>query len=332
MHEKRGKDWKGRLLSSGLPLEQMVAEVLADRRMLLCGPYSYSRKTVAAEHPERSVDIRASALLAGIPGIEGWIEMLAECKYSNPNIRWVFSPITSFEESFANTFCCFDQLSGVDIDERELLGAVRGWPCCGRGVAVSDDSEDARQIARGLEQVRYATASLLGWHFAIALEAIKGDGSRAIKGDGVVVLLPLLVTNAELWVLRRGVDLETFYGASALEEVADKAKLIVCYEQAGSEMRGYCREQVDSLRSNYPNADNEIGEMARKLDLLRRPIHTYWGFSYSLRMLQEIMVYATQKVLVVSLSALPSCVPALLDTINDAAKHAHRYGGESGEG
>ena len=73
------KKWKDGLLKSSLPLEQLVAEVLANQKFFVCGEYSYLRTNENGLETEFSVDLEAFDLLPEPGGSWGELRLLIEC-------------------------------------------------------------------------------------------------------------------------------------------------------------------------------------------------------------------------------------------------------------
>ena len=299
--DKDGK-WKHRLLSSGLPLEHIAMRLLGEQHFLNCGPYSYR---IGAKDDEKagSVDIHGFRILKEIPESQGGFDLLVECKYSNPSVRWVFCSLTGYQSTLAEPFFYFDELSEHKIERDRLDKYAGSWRCCGRGAAISSDSSDDRQISHGLEQLRYGCISRCSGIFMRTAAALRKDTSYVLAGHGVTMCLPVLVTNAELWILRRRIDLKVIYTSQSLKDIADKVDYLVCFEKAGPEKNRFCFEEMRKLKNAYPQTDQFLEGAMKRLDERGIAHHPYKGISDMLGIMQAKMEDSTEKIAVVSLSA-----------------------------
>src|SRR5689334_17446118 len=85
--------WKGKLLSSSLPLEFEVARLMARRGFTVSSDFPYLRDD-AGVPKEFSVDLLSGWLAAKLPKGQPscWLSLLLECKYRRHGITWLFLP------------------------------------------------------------------------------------------------------------------------------------------------------------------------------------------------------------------------------------------------
>ncbi len=93
MSSKGSNKWKDALLKTSLPLEYLVAEKLSRKGFSIRGEYSYTRKNEQGIETEFSVDLHAVDLFKKRSD-DHWasLDLLVECKYNHPGVKWVFSP------------------------------------------------------------------------------------------------------------------------------------------------------------------------------------------------------------------------------------------------
>src|SRR5437773_1986873 len=94
-NDKKEKDWKDALLKSSLPLEQLVSETLESNGFTIGGEYSYVRPNEHNARTEFSIDLHTDDTVmrkSEKVEIEARLNLLVECKYCSPGVKWIFSP------------------------------------------------------------------------------------------------------------------------------------------------------------------------------------------------------------------------------------------------
>lgn len=77
---------------SGLPLEHLVSEKLEAQEFYICGEYRYTMPGAKESPTEFSVDLHAFLFLRDSPNSHwGKLNLLVECKYHHPGVRWIFA-------------------------------------------------------------------------------------------------------------------------------------------------------------------------------------------------------------------------------------------------
>jgi hypothetical protein len=82
-----GKSWKDELLSSSLPLEHDTKRYLEQKGCIASVEFSYIRPNEQRVPKQFSYDIDASYISPPF-----FADVLVECKYRSPGVRWVFTP------------------------------------------------------------------------------------------------------------------------------------------------------------------------------------------------------------------------------------------------
>lgn len=182
MSEKQNNDskWKDSLLKSSLPLELLVAEKIARTGFDVNSEYSYIRTNEQGIETEFSVDLHASKsfdmpypeelathvdlLIPGLLPDIAEFDMLIECKYNYPGVKWVFSPHPDSFLSLNSQKCIYDldfSRTGYNsvLGDLTLDGVV--FNACNRGIELNTNGFDPNSISRGLSQLRYALPNLV---------------------------------------------------------------------------------------------------------------------------------------------------------------------------
>ena len=105
-----------------------------------------------------------------------------------------------------------DDGGGIDLDILGKFGQT--YPMCEKGIELLRDDSNPKTIEQALRQLHYAvTAKALDaiHHQLIMLQAV-GDVTH------ISVVVPIIVTTAELWRLKPGTTVESIRDASEIVE------------------------------------------------------------------------------------------------------------------
>jgi|SRR5438477_1426406 len=221
------KTWKDHLLSSGLPLEYSVIRIFEELGIRDPGEYSYERKTSDGLSQVFSVDVHAKKV---DPKRDLHIECLVECKYRHDGTKWVFMPreygeIFMSGPSFAKLFvtmdqCCVDR----ELDRSVLEKFENTYPLCARGIELLPEDANPKTIEQAVQQLRYAVV-------AKAIDAIEWQLIPWGDTTPMHVIIPVIVTTAELWRLKVGMTVEDIRGAEEITTVADPHDVLVLLQK-----------------------------------------------------------------------------------------------------
>jgi hypothetical protein len=255
------KTWKDHLLSSGLPLEQSVANTLESLGIMDPREYKYERTNENGIPTVFSVDLRAS-VVGNL-----WIDFFIECKYRHDNTKWIFTPneYTIWRDnSFSDAFIRLDSLTRSKINHSYINKFSEGYPLCGKGVELINNDANPKSIEQAIQQLKYAlveeTADML---------IHQTDDLLGTKPP-VFVAVPIIVTTAEIWRLNPKTTIEMIRSATELHEVAQPQELVLTEQSPDNELTKHTlkrfKERIgDSQMSNF-NAKN------------KSPFHNYQHF------------------------------------------------------
>jgi hypothetical protein len=221
------KVWKDHFLSSGVPLEYSVAQIFEELGSWRAEEFSYERKNEEGIPQIFSVDIRSTRIERNS---DIWLENLVECKYRHDDTKWLFTPSSSLDyearwgTDLSALFVTLDQCCADREIDRDSLGKFgQSYPMCEKGIELLRDDANPKSIEQALRQLRYAVT-------AKALDAIRHQLIMS-KTDGaathIFVIVPIIVTTAELWRLRPGTTVESIRYASEIVEVAEPHDALV---------------------------------------------------------------------------------------------------------
>lgn len=239
-----------KLLGSGLPLEQEIAEIAHGEGFNLNGEFSYLRKVETGADSEFSVDIHAeSSVKNPTTSASVTINALIECKYSSPGVEWIFSSIPNHAPAIISAASYFQWLGGHIILKDDSFENIEAEHYCSRGISLSSKSSDTKQIRHGLQQLRYAIPHLLDKITTIDIEM---DEPCAPP-----IIAPMLVTNAPIRVLNPGVTIADIKSAKTLNSVSSIAKMVCHYQPGGPELLDVCMRMEDKINKKFEHRPAE---------------------------------------------------------------------------
>jgi hypothetical protein len=260
---KKEKDWKEYLLKSSLPLEQIVSKKLENKQMGIVGEYPYIRPNEQGIHTEFSIDLHAVKFLGtqlqsvpiDLKKYTARLNLLIECKYNHPGVRWIFSPyppnfempLTVFRLQKMGKHSTFS----LDLDTEPFL------PFCTRGIELHGTGFDPNNISRGLSQLRYGMPNLI----LQEIDRLKPSNRLFFTEQSLIGLM--LVTTADLYVLRADQDIEAYRSAESLEDVAQKVDALVVSQERGPHLQQYCEELCET-RFNRKPSDHVEQQLIKK--------------------------------------------------------------------
>lgn len=252
--------WKDRFLSSSLPLEYEIGKILTANNFFIDFDYSYKRFDNALEK-EFSVDVKAGGFFPfeEDKNIELAIDLVLECKYRNPSISWVF--VKDFNPENYHNF----SLKGVIklVDEFSRMHANDKWntfPLCERclkGVEVNTSSGEVHDkgIIHGQNQLIYSLPSILKSNISSALY-------DHIEDVYPFIICPILVTTADLRILKNDFSINKLKQCSTLDEVSSEVPYLKLYSDVYPSFSEHCKNQFAGM----PN-DNEYSRYRYFQDL-----------------------------------------------------------------
>lgn len=238
--------WKDLLLKSSLPLEHVVAATLARLQWYVEGQYTYARTNEAGLSTDFSVDLHACKHYSSKTHSLARLDLLVECKYASPGVRWLFLPYpaTTLIDSGCGMIKVIDKGTNKKAKDRRPLDAAESdLEYCIRGIALHEGGCDEQAIMRGAAQLRYAMPHLCTARMSDSV-IDWCDEDIAVK-----FACAILVTTAPIYCLKHGLSLEQVYAAKELEDVADRRDSVLLWEQSSPDLTKYARHLYGQMAS-----------------------------------------------------------------------------------
>jgi len=313
--------WKKGLLSSGLALEYQTARILAKSGFALYPDYLYER-IEAGQTKDFSVDWNADLYFptSNPNRVTASLQLLIECKYRTPNKTWVFLPYVQRPGFFiprGYTIRPIDQFSFCKVWLEPLWDFERNAPFCYKGIEI--DLSKGRgydaEIRRGLNQLQYGLPRLIS-------ESILFQVWRHTEDIIPLFVLPILVTTADLRVLKRGTTLRGVENSRVLEDITRKVPFLDVSNSFGPDFIAHSQRYFRRLArlDEYESVRN-IAERLRAsgLVLVESFFPSFWGMRMAEGQYTALGQYCGQ-FMVCTLEVLPE----LLEMVNQAIRSSLR--------
>lgn len=261
MTDKSDRKWKDAMLKTSMPLEYLVAEQLSNLKCGIQGEYHYLRANEQDILTEFSVDIWGmSHLLKKDIGMWATLNFLIECKYCYPGIKWLFAPHTKsaleniVEIGIISTLddLCTRQL----YDKRPIWRLSNKYPKCYKGIERHSKEATAQSIERGRSQLMYAIPRL-------AVHLLESQMLTFHDEDLFVdFICPLLVTTADLYVLKEGLNLSDFQNASAHDDIATEVPALILTNPYSHLFHSYTDKLISDMHMKKPAITERLEQLS----------------------------------------------------------------------
>lgn len=216
--------WKDRLLSSSIPLEFEVVKILTNKGFYTDYDFAYQRLD-GKEEKEFSIDILSGGYYPfGAPNsIELQIDLNIECKYRNPDVKWLFLPnLQPFDDS--NHVSSFpirfiDEFSEVKLNHSLHNITVNHQSSKGVEVNTSNGEVHDTGIHHGINQLMYSLPVILK---SAIIQRLKDHLADVFP----YCFCPILVTSAELRLLNKNFSIEEVKNAGSIEDISNEVPFI----------------------------------------------------------------------------------------------------------
>lgn len=234
--------WRDFLLKSSLPLEHAVAEQLAKLKWTVWGQYSYARNNESGASVDFSVDIEALKEYSTETHWLATLQLLIECKYASPGVKWLFLPYPRTAELFGGAVRVFDAAANKRVTNRRLLNSIEDdMPYCIRGISLFDSGFDETAIYRGASQLRYAMPRL-------ATQALSSQITDIHDEDiNVTIACAILVTSAPIFTLNEGLSLDDVYQAKSLDSLVTEHEAVILWDSNAPDRKTYSLRLFEEL-------------------------------------------------------------------------------------
>lgn len=261
MAEKKDKSWKDALLKTSMPLEYLVTEKLNKLKFGIQGEFHYLRPNEQEVVTEFSIDIWAMKLFSKKDiGIWASLNYLIECKYCHPGVKWVFAPHTKSDTEHlipVGIIHALDNLCTRQIfDKSSLWELDNRFSLCFKGVEVHQKDALTQNIERGISQIRYGLPRL-AIHLSEVQMMMFNDEDLNIE-----YICPMLVTTADLYVLKDNLKFSDFQKAKVITQIASKVDALILTTPYSHLFNSYADKIISDLHIKSPYIQERLDQLA----------------------------------------------------------------------
>ncbi len=250
--------WKTHLLSSGMPLEYSVIDTLIRLGSWHPREYRYQRPNELGVPTVFSVDVHASQILKAC-----WLELLIECKYRRDGIKWVFMPERFSDlpggSDFDAAFLILDGISGYHLDRGVLRSASKHYIACGKGIEIHEKGNNPKAIEQAVCQLSFAVPHRV-------VECIEEQLGWMEDFGMYHVLVPIIVTTAELWRMKEHTTIEEVREAAQLDAIATREDMLFMCRPPDTALATYTKSLLQERLGRRPELVSKIEERTHLSD------------------------------------------------------------------
>ncbi len=242
--------WKDRLLSSSVPLEYEVAKILTKEKFFVDYDFAYQRFD-EREEKEFSIDIRATGYYPfnDPSNIDIEVDILVECKYRNPDVKWAFLQILNPDDDTSiltgEPVKFIDDFSEVRFKKTwNVLEISNG---SNKGIEINTINGEVHDtgIHHGINQLIYSLPIVLS-------RAIKNSLESHLDDVFPYAFCPILVTTAELRLLNFDFSIDSVKNAESLENMSDEVPYLVYHTDLYPSFTKHC----ENVFKNIPDEED----------------------------------------------------------------------------
>lgn len=233
--------WKDLLLSSGLLLEFEVKKIMEKQGA------SYVWTGVEYQRLDEDNKIKRFSydILAGFHNLKEKdiaLEFQIECKFRTEDKTWFFIPNTYVESKrAARHYVAFNDLLTENNISKEIFLNTTDYPYCSYGIELLKDNTNPKTIKQAVSQLSYAISHVL------ERQTINNFGLR-LNREVLYYNIPLIVTTAELRVLKPDITIEEFRNADKYDDISFKTPIIALDIDSTEELRDHNLLQLIKIR------------------------------------------------------------------------------------
>jgi hypothetical protein len=184
---------------------------------------------------------------------------------------------------------------------------------CTKGIEIYENGFDPNTISRGLNQLRYALPNLVAQESRAQINVWNEEDLL------INFICPILVTTADLYVLKSGLDLQDFQSASSLTDISNEVDALIAYQESGPHLYSYCDQVAQSTHKRYPEIKRRLEEVDHILKEIGKPRTTP-----SVEWYNEHFITASTRILVVRFSALDQIMKVVQSSVMNVRKSSQR--------
>jgi len=314
---KPSNKWKNGLLKTGLPLEYVTSNVLTNLGHSIFGEYPYIRPDETKELKEFSVDLRTYKTLDNSNDERLIVlSMLIECKYRQQGSSWIFSPFPS-DMVPLGIMNSTEDITTVRIESKNVLKFEKNIGYCISGIELSADGNgNTHGVKHGIFQLRFAMPEFVKNSYASGLE------QTYYNGRFIDLSCAILVTTADIRVIKPNITLQDFTSANDLDDVSEVKEAIILNERPGPQLQEFADKLAQELIEEHPNLEKRLSDIDKVL------FGKEWDNRYSpdIDTIKRSIGYSSERILVINHKYLDKIIKELERALHEDIKMEKVYG------
>ena len=257
--------WKETILRSGLPLEYELKNYLSEKGCISNYEFSYIRKDDSNGERAFSYDLDSS--LTRDPH---FVKFMIECKYRHPNTKWIFlpseygGPDDIYSIDFMHPLDLFCEVQSACLQDPYYPEFA---PLCSKGVEIFEKETNNKTLDQATSQIAYAFADQI-------TESIENQVNKLMVTDTIFYHVPIIITTADLYLLKPGTTISQIKQASSLSDVANEFDSLILQYSPNIELK---RHSIDVLYEYFKRETSSIEARANESETIKRKLALYSG-------------------------------------------------------
>jgi len=243
--------WKDRLLSSSVPLEYEVAKILTKEKFFIDYDFTYQRLD-EKEEKEFSIDVRGNGYYPfdNPDKIDIVIDILIECKYRNPDVKWAFLPDIKVDDdigySSRGALKFMDDFSKIRF--KNAWNTLKIPISTKKGIEINTQNGEVHDtgIYHGINQLVYSLPVILA-------REIENNLESHIDDVYPYAFCAILVTTAELRILHEDFSIDSVKNAATLESISTEVPYLCFNTDLYPSFVKHCK----NVFKNIPEKDQD---------------------------------------------------------------------------
>lgn len=309
--------WKSALLKTSLPFEYLVAKKLDNAGFSACGGYSYMRPNEDNKETEFSVDIWGIKFDKFInTEFLRCIELLIECKYNYPGVKWVFAQYPNRTEVSIGVINVIQDLCTRRVKKDILCKLDEELPYCIKGIELHENDANPQSIERGLYQLKFAIPYLIS-------SAISSQAVEKFDYDlNMHFICSILVTTATLFVLKDNICLDDIHNANSIDDIAFEVDALIEYQEPGP----YLGKYVNKISTEMFESNSCIKERLDEFSPILKKEGMESHLIPNIKSLHSAIKSGTCQNLIVTYNAFDKYIEKIKSLINESGFSLKSYG------
>lgn len=205
--------------------------------------YQYDRIDENGNITTFSVDISTKKAYKNVD-----LHILIECKYRYPSVKWIFCPeehvLNKNWEHIKYSYNWYVTEVSDFCKEYEINrdfwkdNFYVNYQHCYKGAEILPDKFNPKGIKQAFHQLSYAVPNKISDILERELF------SNCYINDKITIILPIIVTTADLWCINPGVSMAGLYESKSIEDIATQKDILMVHSMPDNQLKKYTNQTL----------------------------------------------------------------------------------------